>query len=201
MGGIFLKDSLNKVLQNDPEFVEYLIKNDTIEENRELTEELDSILKEYEEIPSYLRRSEMILHCKKCGYEEVVNKELFMKVLGGAVSGFGFWAWVSFLFAGTGFALAICVAIVLGGVGIAAYSTEIAEWFCKKYDCPNPNCGARDWECRKTQEEQKDPELMAAQMQQEEMAKLKQENEQLKEILRLREENERLKREAANEKQ
>lgn len=54
----------------------------------------------------------MKIRCKNCGYEEAVNKELFVKVLGGAVSGFGFWAWVSFLFAGTGFAMAILFWVV-----------------------------------------------------------------------------------------
>lgn len=146
----------------------------------------------------------MKLVCKNCGHEEVVNKELFVKVLGTAVSGFGFWAWVSFLFAGTGFAMGICVAIVLGGVGIAAYSNEIAEWFCKKYECPNPECKARDWECVKTDEEKEQPcsnETLALQMQQDEIKRLEKENELLQKIADLKAENERLKREAANEKQ
>lgn len=42
-------------------------------------------------------------------------------ILGGsAVSGFGFWAWVSYFFAGTGFALPICAALVIGGVVVGS---------------------------------------------------------------------------------
>ena len=38
-------------------------------------------------------------------------------ILGGsAVSGFGFYSWVTYLFAGTGFALPICATLVVGGV-------------------------------------------------------------------------------------
>ncbi len=85
----------------------------------------------------------MKLKCNKCGHTETVNKRFFLKVLGGAVSGFGFWAWVSFIFAGTGFALPICVAIVLGGVGLAAFSNEIAAWASKKFPCPK--CQSKSW--------------------------------------------------------
>ncbi len=55
----------------------------------------------------------------------------------------GFWAWVAFLFAGTGLALPICIAIVTGGVAIAAFSDEIAEWVGKKYPCPS--CQRKKW--------------------------------------------------------
>lgn len=85
----------------------------------------------------------MKLVCKGCGHTEKVNKRFFLKVLGGAVAGFGFWAWVTFLFAGTGLALPICCAIVAGGVGLAAFSNEIAEWASKKFPCPD--CGKKDW--------------------------------------------------------
>ncbi len=85
----------------------------------------------------------MFIKCENCGHKERLNKELFVKILGGTVAGFGFWAWVSFLFAGTGFALAICIAIVTGGVAIAAYSTEIAAWLSKNYNCPI--CNHKNW--------------------------------------------------------
>lgn len=87
--------------------------------------------------------ADMYIKCKNCGYKEVLNKQFFLKIIGGAVTGFGFWAWVSFLFAGTGFALAICVAIVAGGVALAAFSNEIVQWVSERYDCPN--CGRQDW--------------------------------------------------------
>ncbi len=86
----------------------------------------------------------MKLKCKHCGHEETVNKRFFLKVLGGAVAGFGFWAWVTFLFAGTGLAMPICIAIVTGGVALAAFSNEIAQWASKRFPCPE--CKCKDWE-------------------------------------------------------
>jgi DNA-directed RNA polymerase subunit RPC12/RpoP len=83
------------------------------------------------------------IKCKKCSHKEILNKHFFIKIIGGVVTGFGFWAWVAFLFAGTGFALPICIAIVVGGVGIAAFSDEIAEWVSSKYSCPT--CQKRAW--------------------------------------------------------
>lgn len=85
----------------------------------------------------------MYITCQRCGHRETLNKRFFVKVLGGAVAGFGFWAWVVFLFAGTGLALPICIAIVTGGVAIAAFSDEIAEWISSRYECPQ--CSAKSW--------------------------------------------------------
>ncbi len=87
----------------------------------------------------------MKIICKDCGHMEKVNLKFFVKIIGGAVAGAGFWAWVAYIFAGTGFALPICIAIVAGGVGLAAFSNEIAEWVSKKYDCPK--CKHRNWVC------------------------------------------------------
>ena len=56
----------------------------------------------------------MYIRCKRCGYKETINKRFFFKILGGAVSGFGFYAWVAYIFVGTGLALPICCAIVAG---------------------------------------------------------------------------------------
>ena len=69
--------------------------------------------------------AEMYIKCNCCYYKETLNKRFFVKILGGAVSGFGFYSWVAYLFAGTGFALAICVAIVTGGVAMAAFLTKL----------------------------------------------------------------------------
>ena len=82
--------------------------------------------------------------CRRCEHYEEVNKEFFAKILGGAVAAFGFKAWIAFLFAGTGFAFAICVAIIAGGVAIAAFSKEISEWLSKRYECPS--CHNKSWE-------------------------------------------------------
>lgn len=85
----------------------------------------------------------MQIKCKRCGHRGTINKHFFVKALGGAVAGFGFWAWVAFIFAGTGFALVICVAIVTGGVAIAAFSNEITEWASKNFACPG--CNSKAW--------------------------------------------------------
>lgn len=83
------------------------------------------------------------IRCNRCYHEEEVSFKLFVKILGGAVAGAGFWAWVAYIFAGTGLALPICIAIITGGVGIAAYSNEIAQWMSEKYPCPS--CGQKSW--------------------------------------------------------
>ena len=85
----------------------------------------------------------MKIKCQKCGHEEQVNMKFFVKVLGGTVSGFGVWAWPAYLFAGTGLAMPICLAIVAGGSAIMMFSDEIALWFSKRYNCPK--CGAKNW--------------------------------------------------------
>jgi Zn finger protein HypA/HybF involved in hydrogenase expression len=91
--------------------------------------------------------AKMNIRCKRCDYSETLDKRFIVKVLGGVVAGFGFWAWVAFLFAGTGLALPICIAIVTGGVAIAAFSDEIAEWVSARYPCPK--CGAKHWKVEK----------------------------------------------------
>ncbi|EGQ7962348.1 TPA: hypothetical protein ACMDVU_002881 [Vibrio parahaemolyticus] len=83
------------------------------------------------------------VECKHCNYREEANKSFFLKVLGGGFVGGGFWAWVTFFFAGTGFAFAICVAIVTGGVALLAFSDEITQWLSDRYDCPS--CNKRNW--------------------------------------------------------
>lgn len=87
------------------------------------------------------------IKCEKCGYTEEANKEFFIKALGGAFVGGGFWAWVAYFFAGTGFAFAICVAIVTGGVALLAFSDQITKWISERYDCPD--CGKRAWSLKK----------------------------------------------------
>ena len=52
--------------------------------------------------------------CKCCGYKEEANKTFFLKVMGGSFVGGGFTAWVTYFFAGTGFAFGVCVAILCG---------------------------------------------------------------------------------------
>ena len=78
----------------------------------------------------------MKIRCKECGHAEEVNFALFVKIIGATVVGGGYWAWVAYIFAGTGFAMPICIAIVLGGVAIAAFSEQITKWIiAKNYPC------------------------------------------------------------------
>lgn len=86
----------------------------------------------------------MRIKCLNCGYSEEVTLDLFLKIIGGATVGFGFWSWTSFLFAGTGFAMAICVAIFAGGAAMLAYKDEIVEWIIKEgHECNE--CGCQKW--------------------------------------------------------
>lgn len=86
----------------------------------------------------------MRIKCLDCGHSEEVTTDLFVKIIGGATAGFGFWAWTSFLFAGTGFAMAICIAIIGGGAAMLAYKDEIIDWLVNKgYACDG--CGSQKW--------------------------------------------------------
>ena len=86
----------------------------------------------------------MRIKCLDCGHSEEVSLDLFVKIIGGATAGFGFWAWVSFLFAGTGFAMAICIAIIVGGAAMLAYKNEIIDWLVNKgFACKM--CGGQKW--------------------------------------------------------
>lgn len=96
--------------------------------------------------PLLSRTSEihMRIRCFDCGRSEIVSTDTFVKIIGGATAGFGFWAWVSFFFAGTGFALPICIAIAGGGAGMLAYKDDIVNWLVNKgYDCNR--CGGQNW--------------------------------------------------------
>ncbi len=87
----------------------------------------------------------MRIKCKKCGYSEKTNVELFVKIIGGSMPLGGFWAWVAYLLAGTGFALPIVIAIITGGVGILVFKDQIVKWIInQKYKCPK--CGSTKWE-------------------------------------------------------
>lgn len=86
----------------------------------------------------------MRIKCLDCGHSEEVNADFFVKIIGGATAGFGFWAWASFLFAGTGFAMVICVAIIGGGAAMLAYKNEIVDWVVNK-EYPCAKCGSKKW--------------------------------------------------------
>lgn len=115
------------------------------------------------------------------------NKDLFLKVLGGAVAGFGFWSWTAFLFAGTGFAMPIVIAIMAGGGALMAYSDKITEWLTDNYDCPT--CKKNYWI-----EEGKYEELQAKEREKQKALRAKEEEKQ-RAIKIKEEEKERLKEE------
>ena len=57
----------------------------------------------------------------------------------------GFWAWVTYILAGTGLALEIVIALIVGGVGILVFKDEIVQWLVNRgYKCPK--CGSVAWE-------------------------------------------------------
>ncbi len=89
-------------------------------------------------------KDKLYIECKHCGHTEEVNKELFAKILGGAVIAFGFKAWVGFLFAGTGFALPLCIAIITGGAALIAFSDTVVKWLNGRYKCPV--CKNKEWD-------------------------------------------------------
>lgn len=86
----------------------------------------------------------MRILCSTCGHSEETSFDLFVKIVGGVLPVGGFWAWVTFLFAGTGFALPICIAIVTGGAGMLVFKDQIVNWIVNKgYECKG--CGSQKW--------------------------------------------------------
>lgn len=87
----------------------------------------------------------MKIKCTQCGHLEETSVAFFVKLIGGALPVGGFWAWVTYFFAGTGLALPICTAMVVGGVGMLAFKKEIITFIIQKgYKCTN--CGCSRWE-------------------------------------------------------
>jgi predicted nucleic acid-binding Zn-ribbon protein len=86
----------------------------------------------------------MKIKCINCGHVEKTDKDFFVKLIGGAMPVGGFWAWTTYLFAGTGFAMAIVVAIIGGGVAMLIFKDEIVEWIINNdYKCPK--CNVVEW--------------------------------------------------------
>ena len=86
----------------------------------------------------------MDIKCRKCGHTEETNLGLFVQIIGGAMPVGGFWAWVTYLFAGTGFALPIVIAIITGGTAILVYKDQIVKWIINRgFKCSE--CGSVDW--------------------------------------------------------
>jgi hypothetical protein len=87
----------------------------------------------------------MKIECRKCGHAEETSLGLFVKIIGGAMPIGGFWAWTAYLFAGTGFALPIVIAIIAGGTAMLVFKDQIVRWVINRgYKCPK--CGAVNWQ-------------------------------------------------------
>lgn len=85
----------------------------------------------------------MHIQCKQCKHCEKTDMAFFAKIIGGVTAGMGYWAWVAYFFAGTGFAMPICIAIMAGGGAMMAYSDKIIVWISKNYPCPS--CKGNQW--------------------------------------------------------
>lgn len=79
----------------------------------------------------------MIIRCQSCGHSEKTSRGLFVKLIGGAMPIGGFSAWLAYLFADTGFALPIVIAIIMGGTAMLVFKDEIVQWIVNRgYACP-----------------------------------------------------------------
>lgn len=87
----------------------------------------------------------MDIKCRNCGHKEETNLDFFVKLIGGLMPVGGFWAWSAYIFAGTGLAMPIVLAIITGGTAILIFKDEIVEWITNKgFECPS--CSRTDWE-------------------------------------------------------
>jgi hypothetical protein len=87
----------------------------------------------------------MKIKCGKCGHSEETSLGLFVTIIGGVMPFGGFLAWVTYLFAGTGFAFPIVIAIISGGTAMLVFKDKIVKWIInRKYKCPE--CTAVQWE-------------------------------------------------------
>lgn len=87
----------------------------------------------------------MRIKCRDCSYSEKTSVETFVKIIGGAMPIGGYWAWVTYLFAGTGLAMPIVVAIIGGGTAMLVFKDQVVQWIVNRgYECPK--CGSVSWE-------------------------------------------------------
>lgn len=87
----------------------------------------------------------MQIRCTRCGHREETNLGFFVNLIGGIMPIGGYWAWVAYLFAGTGFAMPIVIAIIAGGTAMLVFRDEIVTWVMNVgYECPR--CGHSSWE-------------------------------------------------------
>lgn len=90
----------------------------------------------------------MDIKCDKCGHTEETSMKFFVRVLGGALPVGGYWAWVTYFFAGTGLAMPIVIAMIAGGSALLMFQDEVIEWLSNRgYSCSE--CGASSWSATK----------------------------------------------------
>lgn len=104
-----------------------------------------------------MAKKDLYVVCRNCGHYEKVNHTFFAKVIGGCMTGLGYWAWVTYLFAGTGFAMPICIAIMAGGAAMLAFADQIVGWINKAYPCPK--CSKKSWIIANRNEIQQDKKI------------------------------------------
>tara|TARA_Y100000590_G_scaffold467623_1_gene647152 strand:+ start:704 stop:970 length:267 start_codon:yes stop_codon:yes gene_type:complete len=86
----------------------------------------------------------MKITCNNCGNTQETDLGFFVQVIGGALPFGGYWAWVTYLFAGTGLAMPIVIAIIGGGVSMLIFKDQIVEWIMdNNYTCSS--CGECSW--------------------------------------------------------
>ncbi|WP_324023742.1 hypothetical protein QSV08_12890 [Maribacter sp. BPC-D8] len=87
----------------------------------------------------------MKIECRNCKNLEKVNTGLFVKIIGGALPIGGYFAWTTYLLAGTGLAMPIVIAMIAGGTGMLLYKDKIVKWITNnKYKCTK--CGGTNWD-------------------------------------------------------
>jgi hypothetical protein len=96
-------------------------------------------------MPSCSQSQLMKIRCRSCGHTEETSLGFLVKLIGGVMPLGGFWAWVTYFFAGTGFALPIVIAIISGGTAMLVFKDQIVQWILSKdYRCSK--CGNVNWE-------------------------------------------------------
>lgn len=87
----------------------------------------------------------MYIKCKNCQHQVETSASFFVNLIGGALPVGGFWAWVTYFFAGTGLAFPICAAMIGGGVAMLVYKKEVIQFVVKKgYKCEH--CGQSNFD-------------------------------------------------------
>ena len=90
----------------------------------------------------------MKIICTNCENIEKTNVKFFVNLIGGTLPLGGYWAWTTYLFAGTGLAMPIVIAIISGGVGMLIFKDQIVGWIMSKnYTCVK--CGNWKWKASK----------------------------------------------------